>query len=531
MTLDMDPLADATDAASTRGEPMRLSRRRRRLTLLTLCAAAFMISYDTAMQSIAVHTLLRQLGHRPDMAISLWLPAAHTLAYVGLLLVGGALADRLGAKRVIVGGYLVYVVGAVLHLACAENPIGLLIARTVTGVGAAAILPATLAMVVLVYGEGSRRARAVTVWAGCSSAGVMMTLFVTAVVLNQVYWPHAMAGVVTANLLVFVGVLVILPAVPADPESPVDWPAVLTMTLSGGLLALALYQAPKWGWTSQGFAIALGAGVALAVVAAAIRRGGSLPHDWLLSAEPRVRLVMLALGGAILAMFGMVFLVIQYLQVLGGRVPVVAGVALFVPACLATAIGAKVGAALQRAGCVVAAVIIGSTAIMDGLAIGLTAGEPGDLVPLVAMVTVTGLGCALVLGIALEVVSAVHPASRTGIPWGAQLMLVQLSGLLGVAIVGGLVDRGYQARFVVPADVLAIGGSAIGRDPVGDGVRAINIAGDHLGVPLAVAVRNAFVAGYREGLLATIGVIAAVVVVMLVASVLARKSNSAQRSR
>ncbi|MGW4741937.1 MFS transporter [Nocardia xishanensis] len=531
MTLEMDPPRRAAEKASARAEPMRLGRRRRGLVLLTLCAAAFMISEDTAMQSIAVQTLLRQLGHRPDMAVSLWLPTAHAVAYVALLLVGGALADRLGAKRVIVGGYLMYLAGAAIHVTFPEAPIALLVARTVMGAGAAAVLPATLAMTVLLYGEASRRARAVTAWAACSAAGVLATLLITAVVLNQVWWPYVMAGVAAADLVVLIGVLAIVPSVPADPASPVDWPAVVTTTLSGGLLALALYQAPKWGWTSPGFAIALGAGAVLAVVAAIIRRGGSLPSDWLVSAEPRVRLVMLALGVSILAMFGMVFLVIQYLQVLGGRVPVVTGIALFLPACLATAIGAKVGAALQRAGCVVAAVIIGATMIMDGLAIGLTAGAPGDLAPLVAMVTVTGLGCALVLGIALEVVSAVHPASRTGILWGAQLTLVQLSGLLGAAIVGGLVDHGYRARFVVPADVLAVGGAGIGRDPVGDGVRAVALAGDRLGVPLAVAVRNAFVGGYRDGLLATIAVVAAVVVVMLVASALARKANAAPQNQ
>ncbi|PXX61720.1 MFS transporter [Nocardia tenerifensis] len=528
MIVEMDPPARTTRTANTGAEPMHLGPRRRRMVLLTLCAAAALISGDTALQTIAVQSLLRQLGHRPDMAISLWLPAAHAVAYVAFLLVGGALADRLGAKRVIVGGFVLYLAGAVIHLVCPDTPLALLVARTTMGAGAAAILPATLALVVLVYGEGSGRARAVTAWAGCSAAGVMSTLLLTAVVLNQVWWPYVMAGLAMADVVVLIGVLAIVPGIPADPASPVDWPAVATTTLSAGSLALALYQAPKWGWTSSGFAIALGVGVALAVVAAVIRRGGSLPHDWLVSAEPRVRLVMLALGTSIVAMFGMVYLVIQYLQVLGGRVPVVAGLALFLPACVATAIGAKVGAALHRAGCVVAAVIIGSTAIMDGLAIGLTAGEPGDLAPLVAMVTVTGLGCALVLGIALEVVSAAHAASRTGIPWGAQLILVQLSGLLGAAIVGGLVDHGYRNRFIVPADVLAVGGAGIGRDPVGDGVRAVTLAGDQHGVPLAVAVRNAFVGGYGDGLLATIAVVAVVVVVMLVASVLSRKSNTAR---
>lgn len=530
MTLELDPTAHTADTARTHGEPMRLGRWRRRLVLLTLCAATFMISQDTAMHSIAVQTLLRQLGHRPDMAISLWLPTAHAVVYVALLLIGGVLADRLGAKRVMVGGYLLYLTGAAIQVTVPEVPIALLVARTIMGAGSAAVLPATLAMVVLVYGEGSRRARALTAWAGFSAAGVLASLLITAVVLNQVYWPVVMAGLAVTDLVILAGVLVIVPPVPADPASPVDWPAVAVMTVSSGCLALALYQAPKWGWTSPGFFIALGAGLVLAVVAATIRRGGSLPHDWLLRAEPRVRLVMIALGTAVLAMFGMVFLVIQYLQVLGGRVPVFAGLALFLPACVATAIGAKLGAALQRAGCVVAAVIIGSTAIMDGLAIGLTAGRPGDLVPLVVMVTVTGLGCALVFGIALEVVSAAHAPSRTGIAWAAQLILVQLSGLLGAAIVGGIVDRGYRARFVVPADILAASGPGIGRDPVGDGVRAVALAGDELGAPLAVAVRNAFVGGYRDGLLATIAAVAAVVVVILVASALARKSNPPGRA-
>lgn len=523
MTLEMNPPRPA-DRTGGRAEPMRLARWRRRLVLLTLCAAAFLISGDTALQSIGVHTLLRQLGHRPDIAISLWLPAAHAVSYVTLLLIGGVLTDRLGAKRVLIIGYLMYLAGAATHVSVPDTPVALLIARITMGAGSAAVLPATLAMVVLVYGEGSRRARALTMWAACSAAGALMTLLIAAVVLNQVWWPHVMAGLAIADLVVLALAVVIVPAVPADPASPVDWLGVGVATVAVGLLALALYQAPYWGWTSPGFALALVSGLVCTLVAMRVRDGGSLPHDWLVRAEPRVRLVIVALGAAILAMFGMVVLAVQYLQVLGGRVPAVAGLALFLPACLATAVGAKIGAALQRAGCVVAASVIGATTIMDGLAIGLTAGEPGGLVPLVAMVTVTSLGCALVLGIALEVVSAVHPATRTGVPWGAQLIIVQLSGLLGAAIVGGLVERGYQARFVVPADVLAVGGAGIGQDPVGDGVRAVALAGEQLGNPLAVAVRNAFVGGYHDGLLAMIAVVAVNLAGILFASVLARKS-------
>ncbi|MFI2478095.1 MFS transporter [Nocardia xishanensis] len=507
-------------------EPMPLGAWRRRVVLLTLCAVAFMITEDTAMQTIAVQTLLRQLGHRPDLTISMWLPTAHVVAYVALLLGGGALADRLGAKRVMVGGYLIYLVGVALHVCFPSIPIALLVARTTMGVGAAAILPASLAMVVLVYGEGSRRARAVTAWAGCSTAGVMVAMLVTAVILNQVWWPNVLVAVMIANLIVLVGVLTAVPAVAVDPASPIDWPAILTMVGSGGLLALGLHQAVTVGFTSPLFLATMLLGGALAVVAARIRRGGSLPHDWLVSAAPRVRLVMLALGCAVLSMFGMVFLVIQYLQVLGGEVPVVAGLALFLPTCLATAVGAKIGAAFYRGGCAVVAVIIGSTAIMDGLAIGLTAGEPGDLIPLVAMATVTSLGCALVLGIALEVLSAANPTRRTGVRWAAKLVLVQLCGLCGVAIVNGLVAHGYAANFVVPAAVQAVGGVDVGHDPVGDGVRAVSMADDRLGVPLAIALRNAFVAGYRGGLLATIGVVAVVMVVMLVAVALNRKSKT-----
>ncbi|MEV6562787.1 MFS transporter [Nocardia sp. NPDC051756] len=524
MTLEIDRSGRGGEEGrtSTQAGPLRLSGRRRGLVLLVLCGTGFLISEDTSTHSIAVPTLLQQLGDRPVLQTSLWIPKVYVLAFIALLLVGGALVDRLGAKRVLVGGFLVYLIGSGVHLVLAQTSIPLLLARIFMGAGVAVIVPATLSILVLVSEPGGERARAVTLWAGCCAAGVTVVPLIAGLILNDVVWPRVVAGLGFTAVVLLIGTVLFVPAVRPDPACPVDWPATITVTLGVGLVSLALIQAPYWGWTSPSFGAALISGVLLAAVSAQVRRGGVLPHDCL-RADPRVRLAMAALATAILALFGAVFLTIQYLQAMGDRSSIVAGTFIFLPACVATAIGAKAGSALQRQGCVVAAIVIGLTAMVDGLAIGLTAGTQGELSPLVAMVAVTSVGFAMVLSIALDVMSAALPRTRTAIPWAAQMIVVQVSGLLGLAIVGSLVDRGYRAHFVIPAKLLAHGGAAVSQDPLGKGVAAAASAGE----PLAVAVQNAFLAGYRHGLLAIIGVVAAMVVAILVSVARARRPKRA----
>lgn len=515
----------------TRTQPALPSSRGRRALVLSLVGGTgFLISQDVSLHSIAVSTLLQQLGDRDVLEFSLWIPKSYVLSLIVFLLVGGVLTDRCGAKRVLIAGYVTFLAGLLAHMLLAATSIPLLVARIVMGAGVAAIVPASLSILVLVSNAGRQRAQALLLWAGCLAAGVTVVPLVSGLLLNNLWWPRvALADAVVAVALL-VGIVKFVPRCPGDPQAPVDWPGVVAATIGSGLVALGLFKAPDWGWTAAPVVALLGAGAVLLVVAAATRRGGELPHDILLRADPRAQPAMFALSAAVVAEFGIVFVTIQYLQAVRGTDPVVAGALIFLPACVASALGAKAGAMLQRRTGATTPLIIGLTMVLDGLAVGLTADAAGSLERIVGMVAVMSVGMGVVMAVALDAIATALPPTRNGVLFGAQSAVVQLGSLLGLAVAGGLVDQGYQAELVIPAKVAAHEGIVAVGQPLGKNVATAASVDDTLGGPLAQAVQNAFLVGYRHALLATIVVVVVMMVVTVALTARARR-RSAGNSR
>lgn len=186
-------------------------------------------------------------------------------------------------------------------------------------------------------------------------------------------------------------------------------------------------------------------------------------------------------------------------------------------------LGAKLGSLVQRSYGVTAALTIGLTAILDGLAIGLTADAAGDLGSIVLMVTVASVGFGMVMSVGLDLMSAALPLSNYGTAWAATETMVQIGGLVGLALVGSLVDRGYHDRLRLPSALITAEGATVTRDSLGKGVAAAASAG----TSLADAVQNAFLAGYRHGLLALIVVVATVMVAILAAAARSKSRRGA----
>ncbi|MGC4994597.1 MFS transporter [Nocardia salmonicida] len=524
MTVEIARSARSVRPGTGAQPALPLSRRRRAIVLSLIGGTGFLVSQDVSLHSIAVSTLLQQLGDRDVLAFSLWIPKSYVLSLIVFLLIGGVLVDRCGAKRVLVAGYVTFLAGLMAHMLLATTSIPLLVARIVMGAGVAGIVPAALSILLLVSRAGRERAQALLLWAGCLAAGVTVVPLASGLLLDNLWWPRvALADAVVAAALL-VGIVKFIPRCPADPQAPVDWPSVVAAMAGSGLVALGLFKAPDWGWTAPWIIAVSVVGVGLLMLAATTRRGGELPHDILLRADPRVRPAMFALSAAVVAQFGVVFLTIQYLQAVRGPGPFIAGTVIFLPACVASIAGAKIGAALrQRAGATMP-LIIGLTTILDGLAVGLTADAAGSLERIVIMVALMSVGLGIVMAAALDAISVALPPTRHGIPFAAQSAAVQLGSLLGLAVVGGLVDQGYQAGLVVPAKVAANDDIVASGQPLGKNVATAASAGDALGGSLADAVQHAFLVGYRHALLATIVVVVVMMVAISVSTVRARRS-------
>ena len=220
--------------------------RRRRLGFFAVCLGYCAIILDGSVLNVALPTIRHDLGH--SMAAAQWVLSGYTLALSALLLTAGALGDRIGLRRMLLGGVALFTVASA---ACASAPdIGALVAaRVIQGVGAAALLPATLAVIPHLFTRSADRARATVAWVAAGAISVAIGPLVGGVLIDAFGWRSIFLinlpiGVVSAALT-WVSV----------PETerhrvPVDQAGQVTAAVALGLLAAGLILAGSAGWAA-----------------------------------------------------------------------------------------------------------------------------------------------------------------------------------------------------------------------------------------------------------------------------------------
>ncbi len=175
---------------------------RRPLILATLCLALFMAMLDNVVVGNALPTISADLG--AGMTGLQWVMEGYSLAYASLLLLGGALGDRLGRRRLFLAGLALFTVGSA---ACAlAGSLGVLVAaRVAQGIGAAMLTPQSLAILRTTYTEPRERARAIGTWSGVSALGLALGPaiagpLVTAFGWASAFWINVPVGVVALVL-------------------------------------------------------------------------------------------------------------------------------------------------------------------------------------------------------------------------------------------------------------------------------------------------------------------------------------------
>jgi EmrB/QacA subfamily drug resistance transporter len=292
------------------------------LALLAASLPMFMATLDNLVMTNALPVI------RTDLAASVeqlqWFVNAYTLSFATLMLTAATLGDRWGRRRVFVGGITLFALASIAS-ALSTTPEALIVARAVQGVGGAAVMPLSLTLLAAAV-PPARRAMAIGVWGGVAGLGVALGPLIGGAVVEGISW----------QAIFWVNVPVAVIAVPlvlrALPESygrrePLD---VLGLVLGGsGVLAgvWAITRANDEGWTSTPVLSGL-LGGALLLVAFDWRQARA-PHPLVPLRLFRSRSFSVAnvAGFAFsLGMFGAVFLLVQYLQVVEGYSPLEAGV-------------------------------------------------------------------------------------------------------------------------------------------------------------------------------------------------------------
>jgi len=476
---------------------------RTRPVLVVTCLALATVVAAVASLNVAIPSIARDA--RASSTELSWMVDAYSLVFAALLLPAGALGDRYGRRRALVVGLAVFGAGSVAAM-CYADPHWLIAMRTVLGVGAALVMPATLSTVTSTF-AGDQREKAVGTWAGVAGAAAILGLLTSGLVLEQWSWRAVFAVNVVLAVAALIGTLRVVPE-SADPDAPaIDWVGAAITVVGLGVLVYSIIEAPTAGWgaprTVIGFAV--GAVVLAGFVAWELRAANPL-------LDPRLFRVRgfaagtLTVTAQFFAFFGFLFLLLQYLQLVLADRPVVAALSL-VPMGLAMMPSARVVAPRLAAALGATRTSALGLVIAGGAFAWLsTLDAASSYWTLLAGLLPLGIGAGLAMTPATAAITDALPAEKQGVGSAMNDLSRELGGALGIAVLASVLQSTYRSR-------LDVGGLP---GPVADHARSSLALAARLGPAVARSAETAFLDGLQYALLTAAGAVGAAAVVVLV---------------
>ena len=228
------------------------------LVLGIVCIGQFMVVLDISIVNVALPSIQRDL--RFSASELQWVVNAYTLTFAGFLLLGGRAADLFGRRRLFLVGLGVFTVASLCG-GLAQNETWLIAARTLQGLGAAILAPATLTILTATFAEGPARARALGVWSAVASAGASAGALLGGVLTDFLSWRWILFVNVPVGVVALVAARRYLPESRADLlHRHLDVAGAVTVT--GGLVALvyAIVRTERYPWGSSQVLLPLAAG-------------------------------------------------------------------------------------------------------------------------------------------------------------------------------------------------------------------------------------------------------------------------------
>ena len=435
---------------------------RKHLPLIAICLGYFMVIVDATIVNVALPALGRDLGG--GVSSLQWVVDAYTVVFAGLLLPGGSLGDRVGSRRVFSVGLAVFTLASAV-CGAAPNVAVLIAARALQGVGAALLVPSSLALLRGVYAERRARARAVGIWGAVAGTGAASGPILGGALVGAISW----RAVFIVNVPVGIAALVLaakhLPASGESTDAGFDPPGQALGILSLTLITLGAIEGGSAGWTAVQTLVPLAA-AAVALVLFVVRER--------LARDPMLPLSLFAnrtfsaasfVGLAInLGFYGQLFTISLLFQHARGYSALQTGLALLpegVFVAIASTVSGRMTARLGPRVPMLTGLLLGAAGFL-GL---LTAGRTSYLV-LVVPLMAAGFGMALTMPAATAAVIEAAPADRAGIASGVLNAARQAGGALGVALLGSLIAgnlvSGFHAAMCVSAGAFLAGALATG---------------------------------------------------------------------
>lgn len=422
-------------------------RHRPWLVVSVLCLAVMIVVIDNTIVNVALPTLSARL--RASNSGLQWVVDSYSLPFAGLLLAGGELSDRWGRRRVMQVSLLCF---AAFSLAAAESHsvTHLLVARALMGASAAFIFPATLSLITTTFEDLAARAKAFGIWGATAGVAIAIGPIVGGYLIEH-YW---FGSVFMVNVPLACVTMALVAFVVPESRSPVpraiDVGGLVVGSIAIFALVLAIIEGPSWGWASHRVLALFTLAVATLVVFGLYERGRDEPMlDVQLFRRGSFSAAAAAISTSFFCLFGFVFLVTQYFQLVRGYTPLSAGMHTL-PFAVVTMVATPLGSLLAlRVGVrtVVSLGLIVMGASMGWMTqIGAHAAYWG---PVVLSMMVLGVGFSFISSPSTSALMSSLSPSQIGAGSAVNETTRELGGTLGVAVVGSVFSSFFSSRIAV----------------------------------------------------------------------------------
>jgi EmrB/QacA subfamily drug resistance transporter len=438
--------------------------------------ANIMTYLDNNVVNVAIPTIQRSL-HLSVSGLE-WVVSSYLLTLAGLLLVGGRLADVYGRRRLFILGLVVFTLSS-LAAGLAGSGGVLIASRAIQGIGAALVMPTSLAIIMATFTDLRERNLAIGIWTGVGALGLALGPVLGGLISQHVRWGWIFLINVPVGVITFaVAVLSVAESQAGSAVRRLDLPGLVTSAVALFALTYALIQGNVNGWTSAPILAAFA--VAAAAAAAFLATEARAEHPMVALAMFRRREFSGGTGTMMIWAFGIIgiyFFTSIYLQQILGFSPTKAGL-VFVPMAGCIAVSAAIAPQVKKWAGAHRTVAFGMLLMVIGMIWFARLGTKVGYNDLLPGIILFGTGSGLMNVPLTNAVMQSTPQAQAGVAAALLNASREVAGLLGITVIGAVL----RSRMA--------GALRAGAGPV-----------------------RAFVDGYHTGLLVTIALLVIGVVV------------------
>lgn len=479
-----------------RSEPIRSNQPHagRWWALAALVVSGLVVALDATVLVTALPTLSSKLGATTtDLQ---WISAAYTLALGGLLLPGGVLGDHYGRKRLLLVGLGLFGISSLV--ASQVTTAGALIAmRAVMGAGAALIVPLSFSILPSMFSE-QERPRAVSAAAAGAFLGLPLGPLVAGFLLTHYAWGTVFLINVPVTVLGLLGVWFFVPESRDRDAKRVDFVGAILAVVGVTALVYGVIEQPLRGWGDAQVLTGIIGGVLVIALFIVWNVRERVPFiDLHLFLNRRFTWATVAFVVVGFALFGVLFILTPYLQIVQGSDAQATGIKLL-PMIGAVMVGAVAGSPLAARFGARVAIPVGMILSTGGLFLLATANAETGYGLIAIALALVGFSMGIAFPTALDTILGTLPPAQTGAGSALTRALQQIAATFGVAILGSILNNAYQGSLAfhlagLPSAIKAVAnGSLAGAHAVAAHLPAA------IGSPLVRAANVAYAQGMSE---------------------------------